>query len=159
MSPQEGVRALGHLLAEEIGAMSLFVDLLQREQTELSQGKTDDLPVLAEQKSVLSARLQGIAGLRSDLLASSGHVADRAGMESWLQQHPLETDAASSWAALMALAAEARELNRLNGELIELHLQHNTRALNALRSGDSLDLYGPDGQSRSASGARINASA
>ena len=61
---------------------------------------------------------------------------------------------------IMAQAAEARELNRINGELIELHLQHNARALNALRGGsDSLNLYGPDGRSRTVGSARINDSA
>ena len=98
--------------------------------------------------------------MRSDWLASLGYFADRAGIETWLQQHPQETPVAASWAAIMTQAAEARELNRLNGELIELHLQHNARALNALRGGeDSLDLYGPDGQSRTSGSTRINASA
>ena len=160
MSPQESAETLGQLLAEEAGAIALFVELLKREQAQLSQGQTDELSALAEQKSTLAARLQRLAGLRSDWLASLGYFADRAGIETWLQQHPQETPVAASWAAIMTQAAEARELNRLNGELIELHLQHNARALNALRGGeDSLDLVGPDGQSRTSGSTRINASA
>ena len=160
MSPQESAETLGQLLAEEAGAIALFVELLKREQAQLSQGQTDELSALAEQKSTLAARLQRLAGLRSDWLASLGYSADRTGIETSLQQHPQETPVAASWAAIMTQAAEARELNRLNGELIELHLQHNARALNALRGGeDSLDLYGPDGQSRTSGSTRINASA
>ena len=80
MSPQESAETLGQLLAEEAGAIALFVELLKREQAQLGQGQTDELSALAEQKSTLAARLQRLAGLRSDWLASLGHSADRAGM-------------------------------------------------------------------------------
>ena len=96
MSPQESAETLGQLLAEEAGAIALFVELLKREQAQLSQGQTDELSALAEQKSTLAARLQRLAGLRSDWLASLGYFADRAGIETWLQQHPQETPVAAS---------------------------------------------------------------
>ena len=160
MTRQGSTETLGQVLAEEAEALALFVDLLKREQAQLSQGQTEELSALAEQKITLATRLQNLAGLRCDWLAALDYSADRAGIETWLQQHPQETPIASNWAVIMAQAAEARELNRINGELIELHLQHNARALNALRGGsDSLNLYGPDGRSRTVGSARINDSA
>ena len=147
-------------LAEEAAAVSRFVVLLQREQNQLSQGETGELPALAEQKAGLAATLQRLAEQRNAWLAAQNHPADRVGLESWLDQHPAATDVAVHWEKIITLAAEARELNRLNGELIDLHLRHNALTLHALRGGrDSLDLYGTDGQSRVAGGGRINASA
>jgi len=48
-------------------------------------------------------------------------------------------------------------LNNLNGSLIGIRLNYNAKALEALRGGNTtLDLYGPDGQSKSAGPQRIN---
>ena len=148
------------LLTEEAGAISRFIDLLKREQSQLAQGATEELPALADQKTLLAEHLQGLAVQRNAWLSAQGCPPDRPGIEAWQDLHPEAETLAPAWAKIIALASEAHELNRLNGELIDLHMRHNTRALNALRgSTASLSLYGSDGQSRISNSRRIDASA
>ena len=53
--------------------------------------------------------------------------------------------ARDAWNSLMSLAGQAHEVNRANGELIQIRMQHNAQALEALLgSNASLALYGPD---------------
>lgn len=141
----------------ELAAVQQFVDLLKLEQVELSTGSTDALPQLAERKSTLAGHLSELAAQRNAILAAQGLGADRVGLEAWCAKHPTEKKAAKAWTAMRTLAAEARELIRLNGELINTRMQYNARALEALRAGSStLDLYGPDGQARTPGNRRIN---
>ena len=144
-------------MVAEAQTVQQFVALLTLEQATLGSGNTDDLPGYAEQKVALAARLNALAAQRNAMLATQGLAADRAGVDAWCAKHPGETNAAKVWATILALAGEARELNLLNGELIRLRMQYNAKALEALRGGaSSLDLYGPDGQSKSAGQPRIN---
>jgi flagellar biosynthesis protein FlgN len=144
-------------IAEEATAVRRFVDLLKLEQTSLSNGSTDDLLDFAEQKSKLATQLNSLAAQRSALLVAQGFSADRTGVDAWCVNHSSEKEAGATWSSLLSLAADARELNRLNGELIQMRMQYNANALEALRGGrNALDLYGPDGQSTSPSHRRIN---
>ena len=48
---------------------------------------------------------------------------------------------------MLTIAAEARQANKVNGDLIQSRLQNNKQALSALMSvADRASLYGPDGQ-------------
>jgi flagella synthesis protein FlgN len=144
-------------LAAEAEAVSQFVGLLKLEQTALTKGSTEALPDLAERKGKLAVQLGGIAAQRNAALATQGLGADRAGVAAWCAKHPGEKKAGKTWATILALAGEARELIRLNGELITIRMQYNSKALEALRGGNaSLDLYGPDGQATGPGSRRIN---
>lgn len=144
-------------LSAEAEAVRQFVALLKLEQNVLSSGHTDDLPALAEQKSTLALHLNSLATQRNAALAAHGLSADRSGVEAWCAKHPEEKTAGKTWSAILSLAGEARELNRLNGELIQIRMQYNSKALEALQGGrNSLDLYGPDGQSTTPGKRRIN---
>ncbi|HJW02130.1 MAG TPA: flagellar protein FlgN [Azospira sp.] len=145
------------LLQSEVQAMGEFVTILKREQELLTRGETDPLPELAESKGPLVARLNGLDNQRSQLLNAAGLGADSAGMEAWLRQHPQEFACQAAWARLKDVVTEARELNQLNGKLINLRMQHNNQALSALisASGQNNTLYGPDGQPAQLSGRRI----
>lgn len=146
-----------HTITSEAEALKRFVDLLQLEQHALGIGKTEDLPGLAEQKNQLGTALNTLATERNALLGAQGFAADRSGVESWCAKHPHEKGVPKVWANILHLAAEARELNRLNGELIHIRMQYNSNALEALRGGSSsFDLYGPDGQSTTLGSRRIN---
>lgn len=146
------------MLAEAL-AVEGFVDLLKLEQSSLSRGDTDKLPGYAEQKLKFADQLNELAAQRNAALTAQGFGSDRAGADAWCAKHPEEEPATRAWAAVLALAGEARELNRLNGELIRLRMQYNAKALEALRgSASSLDLYGPDGQATTPGRQRINQS-
>lgn len=152
--------ALQQTMVAEAQTVERFVDLLKLEQSALGRGDTDKLPGYAEQKLEFAAQLNELAAQRNAALASLGFAGDRAGADAWCAQHPDEPAATRAWTAVLALAGEARELNRLNGELIRLRMQYNAKALEALRGGaSSLDLYGPDGQTTTPERRRINHSA
>lgn len=150
-------KPLLRIIAEEARTVQQFVDLLNREQTALSVGETDELPALAEQKSILANDLVNLDMQRNDLLAIMGFKSGRKGIEAWCAKHPAEQAVADTWATILRLATEARELSRLNGELIQLRLNVTAKALQALQAGkSSLDLYGPDGQATNSGLRRID---
>jgi flagella synthesis protein FlgN len=141
----------------EMDVVQSFVDLLGVEQAALASGDTDQLPALIEKKNHFASQLGILATERNSILAAQGYAADRAGIEAWCEKHPRQTAVAEAWKKTIALASEARELNNINGKLITLRMQHNAKALEALRGGsNSLDLYGPDGQATSLGRMRIN---
>ncbi|WP_366143240.1 flagellar protein FlgN [Accumulibacter sp.] len=154
------VTTLRRLLEDEVVVLRSFVGLLEREQRMLVEGNVDGLPDLLLDKNELTARLAAIAEQRRADLAGEGLSADREGIAAWFAAHPGEQEARASWAELLPLARQARELNRLNGEVIHLRMQSNTLAIEALvGTTGALGLYGPDGQSRPAGVGRISDSA
>ena len=91
------------------------------------------------------------------LLAAAGLPADRPGMTAWLETRPAAEKIRAAWQQVLTLAVEARELNRVNGELIKVRMQHNANALEALLgAARPLKLYGPDGQTTPHGPGRIN---
>ena len=141
-------------VASEVQQIQQFVDLLEEEQSSLKDGSTSALTSIAEQKESLAAQLNSFARRRNDLLLLLGHTADRAGMDAWVVKHP---QAANGWSKTLALATKAREINRLNGKLIQMRMQHNSRALDILlRKENTLDLYGPDGKASGLGDRRID---
>lgn len=144
-------------IASEADLVEQFVGLLEREKAVLTDGRTDALPALAQEKEQLAARLNTLSRQRNDHLVALGLGADRPGMEAWSAKHPEQKTAISTWNRTLALAAQAKELNRLNGQLIQLRMQYNSQALEILRRKESgLDLYGPDGRSATAGDRKIN---
>ena len=154
---EEQRTAFLQIISAEVDAVRSFISLLQGEQTVLSNGKTDDLPELIEKKNQLAIELTTLAGQRNTLLTKHGFATDRAGVEAWCAKHPKEKTISEAWTTILSLAKEARELNRLNGELIQIRMQYNNKALETLLGQNkALDLYGPDGQSTSPGHRRIN---
>ena len=155
-----GTAGLQQLIAQENAALQAFIEVLKGEQRALSgndNAELAELPSYAEQKSQQALQLNSLAAQRNALLASESLAPDRSGVERWIEAHPAETNTRDTWSSTLALAAEARELNRLNGELIKIRLQYNSKALEALQGGrHTLDLYGPDGQSTALGTRRIN---
>ena len=154
--PTEDSRSLRQMFEGEARLLDLFVDLLRREQIALSQGSAEELPELAEQKNGLVIQLNQLSTKRVAFLEAHGFSPDRIGIDAWCaqaeDQHTTET-----WHKALKLAAEARELNRVNGELIQTRMQFTAKALEALSGAkNSLELYGPDGQSTKLGSRRIN---
>lgn len=145
------------ILEAEALSVSRFVEVLKREQVALGQGDVDNLVGFAQDKAAISSELATFANRRNSILAGQGLKADRAGIEAWLDRQPANSGQRDAWSRIMALASEARELNRLNGELIRIRMQHNTQALEAIQGATStLSLYGRDGQTTAVLSRRIN---
>ena len=152
---------LRQTLESESEVVSLFIQLLQQEQSDLAKGRTDGLAELADRKNRLAEQLSALAAERNRVLSENGFATDRPGIETWCSRHPSEKTVADAWARVLDLATQAKELHKLNGELIALRMRHNSMALEVLRNAKQpLSLYGPDGQQSSGpSTRRINDSA
>lgn len=134
-------------VAAEAGQIKQFVEILEKEKSALTDGRIDELPAIAADKERLAANLNELSRLRNSHLATLGLAPDRQGMDAWFAQNPEQKDAASAWNRTLSLATQAKELNRLNGQLIQLRMQYNSQALEILlRKESALDLYGPDGR-------------
>lgn len=139
--------------------MESFVALLRREQALLGENAVDSLQALVAEKSAAAEELLNLSEARERLLPGLGLSAGRAGMEAWLAT-PAGTAGQPLWKQLLALAAEARELNQINGQLIALHMQNNQQALAVLMAAANQAMtYGPDGQQRGSGSGRSLGSA
>lgn len=150
----QAASALAALLDEEVREVVAFIELLRQEQSLLTAaGSGDSLMPLIERKSGFVVRLKTLADRREQVLGAAGFGSGRAAMDAWLGARPGKDPAAAAWQRLLALAAEARQLNEINGKLIGIHWQHNQAALAALMSAaNGATTYGPDGQQRSGGG-------
>jgi flagella synthesis protein FlgN len=145
------------ILAEEADSVERFVRLLEEEKALLTEGRTETLAAALEKKEALAAALNDLARQRGDHLAGDGFSSDRVGMASWSARHPEQREAIAAWNRTLSLAEQANELNRVNGQLIRLHLQHTGEALDVLlRKESRLDLYGPDGRTTASGNRHIN---
>lgn len=145
MTPPDCTKLLA-ALAEEHAAVRSFVDLLQQEQQLLTENSIDPLVMLAEQKSTRAIQLNRIAETRHRLLLALIPELTAPAIQSWLKINCAE--GLALWQAILVLSDQARELNRINGELIQMKFRHNQQLLTALsRAVNQANLYGPDGQS------------
>jgi flagella synthesis protein FlgN len=132
-------------LREEQRLINELLDLLKQEQQSLVAADIDTLSALTPRKSELLGRLGTLAAGRHAALGSAGFEAREAGMETWLCAHGTPDDKAL-WNDVLAQIREAKELNRLNGMLLNKQLSHTQGALQALRPPSPAGaVYGPTG--------------
>jgi len=125
-----------------------LVELMKQEQSFLVAADADGLGGLTARKGVLVQELAQLSRQRHAALGQAGFAASEAGMDPWLAAQGDEA-ARGAWAALLALTADAKELNRVNGMLINRQMAHNQTVLNALRTPTAAPestLYGAKGQ-------------
>ncbi|MGJ9418191.1 flagella synthesis protein FlgN [Massilia sp. CMS3.1] len=125
-----------------------LVALMKQEQQLLVAADAIRLEEITPRKVALVQELAQLSRERHAALAGAGFAASEAGMEPWLVTHGDEAGR-SAWAQLLALTAEAKELNRVNGMLINRQMAHNQTVLNALRTPTAAPestLYGAKGQ-------------
>jgi flagellar biosynthesis protein FlgN len=147
---------LAEIIATEADVVSAFVLLLKEEQEALKLGHAELLPEIVARKAATVGKLAPISAARNAALAQAQLAADRAGIEAWLEKNPADKAVSLHWENLQSLAAEARELNRLNGELIRLRMHHNAEILECLLAkSNRQDLYSADGQTAPAAARRI----
>ena len=132
-------------LSTERAELTSFVTLLEREQKMLIENSTDLLLDLSKQKTVAAISLQELTDTRSTTLQNLIPQLTAAAINSWLLKHcPADS---TIYAEILALAKHAHQLNRTNGELIQMKLRHNQQALTVLNNAaNKANLYGSDGQ-------------
>ncbi len=141
-------------LREEQRLMTDLLDILKQEQRSLVAADIDLLATLTPRKSELLSQLAALATVRHQALGSAGFEAREAGMEVWLCAHGTPEDK-SLWNSVLANTREAKELNRLNGMLINKQLSHTQGALQALRPPSPAGaVYGPSGRTTTSTTSR-----
>ena len=145
-------------LPQEQQAAKVLIDCLQQEQALLIAADIEGLSLLTEKKAAVVSLMSELATTRHRALSAVGHHASETGMQSWLAGRDTKYPAAArsnrdvlnAWSNLLASAKQAKEINRVNGILINTHVARNQTALNIfqLQTTDA-NLYGPNGQATS----------
>ncbi len=124
---------LTRLLAAELDAARRLLAVLQREQQALTARDAGTVEQCTQEKQQALGALQASAQARRHVAAPLAAAA-------------LPDECVPTWRALEQTLAELRQLNEINGALVQRRLQHTRQALAILRgqSGDNA-LYGPRG--------------
>jgi flagella synthesis protein FlgN len=134
-------------LQEETVAASQLLALLEQEQALLVEAKVDELGQLTMEKAKAIAAMSELANGRYLALGAAGFDASEAGMQAWTRSPQASAQGTNAWLALLDLAAKAKELNRVNGLMINQQLARNQQALNVLAGSQPAGtIYGPKGQ-------------
>lgn len=134
-------------LREERKAINALLEVMKNEQAHLIAADINGLQTLTSEKSRLVSMMSDFASKRHKALAAAGFVPKEASMQAWLDSMNA-TEASAEWAELLNLTRSAKELNRLNGVLINTHMANNQKALDALHvPRHAGNFYGPTGQS------------
>ena len=135
-------------LHDEQHLVSSLLGLMKQEQQCLIDADIDGLNAITPRKAVLMNELAVLANQRHQALAAAGFAAEEAGMQEWVAE-AANSGAGEAWQQLLGLTREAKEVNRLNGMLINKQMTHNQNLINAMRQpANAADtaVYGPTGQ-------------
>lgn len=139
---------LARHLGDEIALARDLVAVLRREQNALTLDDSDGIAAAYQAKAGLLQQLGRLSTERNLVLARRGYPSDRAGLDAFIASHAESAALAQARDQLMTVAAEADELNRINGKLIRLRLTHNQKLLAfLLGTGAESSTYGRDGRS------------
>jgi flagella synthesis protein FlgN len=135
-------------IAAEHQHLDALLGLMKQEQQSLVSLDADELTELTTRKNDLLASLSSLSRQRHAALVAAGCEGSEAGMEPWLAAGG-NADIREQWKRMLDAAREAKELNRVNGMLINKQLAHNQGVLNALRTPTNAPtgtIYGASGQ-------------
>lgn len=128
--------------------------VLLREQSNLIVMDIDSIEVLLEEKAILVQRIGEVAKNRYEVLGKNGFEPNEAGMLAYLKQQ-VKSDLNNIWADFQKALSQAKEMNRLNGILINKHFSRNQQLLSHLQgASNTTTVYGRDGQAKPPSSSR-----
>lgn len=141
-------------LEQESSTVGRLIEMLEQEQSCLIKADFEQMQTLLEKKSTLLQSLSLISQERYQWLSAAGYPANESGMSDWLKDHS-EHALLASWLTMQQALLKAKELNRINGMLINKHFTRNQQLLSALQGQTETDhFYGPSGQATSNSRVR-----
>jgi flagella synthesis protein FlgN len=143
-------------LQDEIKLISCLIDLMKQEQQFLVAANSDGLATLTPLKNQLVEQMAGLAAQRHAGLDRDGFAASETGMAAWLARTG-DAGVNATWQQLLERTREAKELNRVNGMLINKQLTQNQNLINAMRAPAGAaehGFYGPSGQATAVTGKR-----
>ena len=129
---------LSSVIKAELEAAKAFFSLLNDENSALLAGDTERISQIVLAKSEQLKKIADTAQKRNQLLPL-------AEIPAWISTHP---ECAQPWQDLKHLAEKIKELNELNGKMIDVRLRSTQQSLAMLQSlsRTATHLYGPDGQ-------------
>lgn len=136
------------LFNQDAKLLNDLVVLLSQEQASLVDMDIDVVERVIDEKSVLIQKITEATKIRHQTLGKAGFDANENGMATWVRSIE-NKQIHSAWAVFQEQLAQAKELNRVNGQMINQHFKRNQQALNTLQ-GKPLNagagIYGPNGQ-------------
>ncbi|MGJ7914649.1 flagella synthesis protein FlgN [Massilia sp. LXY-6] len=144
----------GASLRDEQQLIASIVELMKTEQQFLVSADADGLSTITPKKLQLAQKAAELSRLRHRALGAAGFLAGEGGMEPWLAVGGND-ELRTQWNRLLELTREAKELNRVNGMLVNKQLAHTQGMLNTLRpAAAGAGVYGPGGQAMPAGPSR-----
>jgi flagellar biosynthesis protein FlgN len=138
-------------LREEHQALAKLIELMKAEQAHLIAANIEGLQEVNEQKAKIVSKASEMAQNRHRALALAGFEPKEEHMQAWLASIN-QNNVCQAWEQLLDITRSAKELNRVNGMLINKHLARNQDALNTLhppeQAGIQNTVYGPNGHTR-----------
>ena len=139
---------------KDAALVSSLLNDLQEEQTALISADLDMIERMIDKRVELLQELGAAASSRYDALAAAGFEPNEQGMSAWLEQQSNQV-LDKAWVTFQQQLARAKELNRLNGILINKHFQRNQEKLDALNGKSAApQFYGKNGQAHRANSSR-----
>ena len=136
-------------LREEHKALADLVELMKAEQAHLVAADIEGLQQVTEQKAKIVAQVSEMAQKRHRALAIAGFDPKEENMQAWLAGIN-QANVGEAWDQLLHITRSAKELNRVNGMLINKHMMLNQNALSTLQApaqGNApANFYGANGQ-------------
>lgn len=141
-SRSEGYRRLDELMGRESECVSRLLAVLQREHDALKVRDSSVLDGVVAEKQALMAELEGCGEERFELLRQAGFMADRTGLEAYLDQAEggLRQRLTAGWEQLQDGLRQCRAQNQTNGMLLESNRHHVKKALAVLTGGQPQDV-------------------
>ena len=135
----------GATLRDEQQLIASLLEVLKQEQQYLIGADADGLAALTPEKLRMAQQAAALSHIRHKSLGAAGFAAAEEGMEPWLAVGGNATVRAD-WDRLLDLSRQAKELNRVNGMLVNKQMGHTQGMLNALRpAAAGAGVYGPGG--------------
>ncbi|WP_292780639.1 flagella synthesis protein FlgN [Methylophilus sp. UBA6697] len=139
---------------KDAALVSELLSDLQSEQSALVTADLDVIERMVDKRVELLQALGAAANSRYDALAAAGFEPNEQGMSVWLQKQSSQL-LDSAWVTFQQELTQAKELNRLNGILINKHFLRNQEKLDALNGKSSApQFYGKNGQAHRANNSR-----
>lgn len=139
---------------KDAALVSELLNDLQSEQSALVSADLDTIERLVDKRVELLQALGAAANARYDALAAAGFDPNEQGMAAWLKKQSSQL-LDQAWVGFQEKLSQAKELNRLNGILINKNFQRNQEKLDALNGKTSApQFYGKNGQAHRANTTR-----
>ncbi len=144
----EQQKQISHMLSTELQCADEMRSILEQENGALLNGEPEKILSIIEAKQVTKSKMQKLLLHRDRFLKALSLPSGNQGTQKLIDQLP-GSQAEQLWKKLTIQAIQLKEINEVNGGIVNLSLKHNQLALGIL-TGQSpeTDTYGPGGQSR-----------